>query len=176
MMGELAFEPEPAHYVAANRAHLLAMWCRGRTWRTWLGMIALMSGIGAFLGYWLGGTDFVTEVATEYALLGIIIMPVVHLILFAVTIPIRIRRTFAQQKSATLMQEWRWSDAGLEIVNAQGSARHTWDDLFGWRIMRGVLLLYLNERVFHPLPMAAVAHEEWRSLTETVHASSLRRY
>lgn len=93
MSGRATFTPTLGDYASANRSNIRWAWRRPRTLRTWVAFIAIMAAIGAVIG-WEDGGVWVPGFALAYALLGFVIMPLVHTLSYLLA-PRRLARLYA---------------------------------------------------------------------------------
>jgi len=69
----------------------------------------------------------------------------------------RARKTYAQQKTLRVVHENRITDDMLSTHSEMGDVRHKWIDFHKWKANKGMILVYLSDRMFVMFPRRSFA-------------------
>jgi hypothetical protein len=157
-MPSISFQPSADDLIDANRAFIAVTLKSRRMARIYL-IGAAIFGIGGAALLW-------SDRAIEPALgcLGAILYWTVLLAvghgLNALLLPRRTRRTFAQQKDLHGPVSIDWSEQGVAIQSARGSARFAWEDFV--RVVEGrrAILLFQSDRLYNFIPKRTLTPDQ----------------
>ncbi len=97
----------------------------------------------------------------------------------AMLIPVIWKRTarnaLAQRADLSGPITYRFDVRGVAIETARSKADYAWSDLSSWREGRGLILLYLANDLFHPVPLEQVDPAVADRLRQALTGSNLTR-
>lgn len=88
-------------------------------------------------------------------------------------LPLQVRRTLREQKSATERRHLAADDDGFSIEQPSGVFRSLWADILMWDETKLVIALYINRIMMIPLPKGALGSEGADYIRERLRASGL---
>ncbi|MDJ0278142.1 YcxB family protein [Sphingomonas sp. 2R-10] len=175
-MVEVTFTPSAEDLAAIQRAVV------GRQLRSrrFLGrMVAILAfACGAGLAYIFVVDGEVT--AASVAALGIgLLYGVVALALIIggtwLLIPRRARRLFAQQRTAHHETRLTLTPEGLRFASIRADSFYPWDELPGWQLARGGLMILQNDMSAYFLPRRALSEEKLAEAVAILTAAGVPR-
>jgi len=173
MAGRASFTPTEDGYVKAMRLHASAH-MRGAVGRRLAMLIVaasvVMSGAMLAIDRDLPGALAMLGSGLIGGTVGILAMFGLNR-RFAV--PILGRRLFRQDRTIRRRLDVAWDANGVDWRSESGGSHMTWDHYHAWTERNGMLLLYVNDRLFQHLPVRDLADGD--DLAATVAASGLRR-
>jgi hypothetical protein len=157
-MVEVMFTPVAEDYVALQRA----VFARQLRSRRFVGRMAGLFGCAVLAGvvflFVMDGTITAASLAVVgggivggFAALGIIIGGGWLLM------PRRARRLFAQQRSLHHEMRLTLTPAGLKLDTVRANSFYPWDELPGWQLSHGMLLIYSNDQAAYYAPRRALS-------------------
>lgn len=84
------------------------------------------------------------------------------------------KRIAAQNRGLALEQRAQWDEEGIRFSSERGEARLRWSDFHRWQRAPTMILLYLDETQFHPLPLRALAADQADEIVRLVKAAGVR--
>lgn len=167
MAGSADFTMTEADYLDANRDwYRLYLLSRRGLWSL-LTMAGVCAAIGAtaFLADGKAAPDILYG-TFGFALLGGTMMLVMHAIAY-LSLPLA-RRLYRQQKEASLPQHWNWDERGLRIETRMSVTNYEWEDFHHCALGRGAFLLFVNQQLFHVLPLHYLRPDQRQDLTALI--------
>lgn len=161
-METIRYDPTPADYAAATRAHYFRM-MRSRRWIARLGLVTLvLCAIYAALLAWLGEPNLLAWVSVVAVLLiaTVLLGSAINL----ARIGGMMRRQFAQQPLYAEPFEFGWSESGLTTRGPIATASVEWRQLHRWHEAASCLLFYLSERNYLFVPKRVLSDEQLAGL------------
>ena len=163
MTGETRFRPTIEDYIAANRAWF---W-RALLTRKFFGVVAVGVGVVAVMGIVISWSE--TDASFRLHLvggmgIGFIAWMAIGTGLGYALQPRAARRLFRQHRALNRDYTFGWDTAGTRFTTSNGYSDTPWHDYHGWYDGRAVLLLMLNDRLFHFIPHRALDPEQLADL------------
>lgn len=97
-------------------------------------------------------------------------------ILFRITVPMSISRSFRQLKLDGKSTDYRMSDDQIEIVDPVMAGSFLWSDLVGWTEDPRYILICRSDNLFYSLPKAQIDPEIVTWVRGKLESESIRRF